>query len=156
MKEGQYLRIEEENKSEKSGDVHVRREKCAKIFITEERRLLEKVNTCRKGLNQFVHGVLNSSRETEKIAASIDDIARQANVIALMAAVEAERAEQEGRELSIMAKGARDMAMRSAETVKDTRRHIEYMVSILKSFNHVTQLSMEVLPGETGRGLKGR
>lgn len=79
-------------------------------------------------------------KETEKIAASIAEIARRANIIALMAAVEAGRAGKEKTGLSAMARKARSLAIKSADAVRDARKHIEYTVTTLESIHDVSQL----------------
>ena len=101
MKKGQCKGKKEKCLLEQSGNVHLPYKEYAKIFITG------------------------------KIAASIDDIARQANLIALMAAVEAGRAGKKQTGLSAMAAKARALAIKSSDAVSDTRTHIEHAVTIV-------------------------
>ena len=150
MNKSRHRGIKERNNSEQSGDIHALYEEYARIFITEKQTTFEKGNPRRKGLNQFIHGLLHSGRETGKIAKSIDEIARRANLIALMAAVEAQRAGKEGTACAAMAKEARDLAIMSAETVSNTRRHIEYAVTALENIHDISQLKMASLHEKQG------
>jgi len=150
MKKEQHRGRKEKNKSEQSGNLQVPHEEYAKIFITEERQILEKANTCMKCLNRFVNGVLFSGKETGKIAASSDEIARRANLIALMAAVEAGRAGKKQTGLSAMAGKTRALAIKSADAVSDTRTHIEHAVTTLESIYDISQLKMASLREKQG------
>ena len=90
-----------------------------------------------------IHALYEEYASIFIIAKSIDEIARRANIIALMAAVEAKRAGKEGTAFAAMAKEARDLAIMSADTVGDTSRYIENTVRIVESISVVTKLSMK-------------
>lgn len=115
MKKGQCKGKKEKCLLEQSGNVHLPYKEYAKIFITG------------------------------KIAASIDEIARRANLIALMAAVEAGRAGKEQTGLSAMAGNTRTLAIKSADAVSDTRTHIEHAVTIVESIHDISQMKMASL-----------
>ncbi len=112
MEKEQHKRRKEGNKSEQSGNLPARHEEDTKIFITG------------------------------KLAASIDDIARRANLISLMAAVEAGRAGKEQTGLSAMAGKTRYLAIKSAEAVSETRTHVEHAVTIVERIHDISQMKM--------------
>ncbi len=97
-----------------------------------------------------IHALYEEYASIFIIAKSIDEIARRANLIALMAAVEAKRAGNEGTAFAAMAKEARDLAIMSAETVSNTRRHIEYAVTALENIHDISQLKMASLHEKQG------
>jgi methyl-accepting chemotaxis protein len=65
------------------------------------------------------------SDDISRIIKVIDDIAFQTNILGLNAAVEAARAGEAVLGLAVAAEGARDLAQRSAQAVKDTAAMIE-------------------------------
>ena len=145
MKKGHYKGRKEKCLLEQLGNVHATREGPTEVLITEVRQMLETVNHCVKNLNHVMNGVSASGIEAGKIATSIDEIARQANLLSFVAAVEAGRSGEKGAGLSAMARKARSLAIKSADAVRDTRRHIEYAVTTLESISDISRLTMASL-----------
>jgi methyl-accepting chemotaxis protein len=104
--------------------------------------MLETGSLCVKNLNHVINEVSASVVEAGKLATSIDENARQVNLLALVAAVEAGRAGEKGVGLSAMARKARALAIKSADAVSDTRAHIEYAVTTLESICDISRLTM--------------
>lgn len=79
---------------------------------------------------------INSSAEgIKKVVIAIDDIAFQINLLALNANVEAARAGKYGKGFAVVAEEVRNLAVRSASSVKDTTRMVDEAIGNIQKGN---------------------
>lgn len=84
-----------------------------------------KGNEQMKNLMVAMDGINKSSEEIKKVVKVIDDIAFQINLLALNANVEAARAGKYGKGFAVVAEEVRNLAVRSADAVKETTGMVE-------------------------------
>ncbi|MBN1548373.1 MAG: Cache 3/Cache 2 fusion domain-containing protein [Syntrophaceae bacterium] len=94
-------------------------------LMREAQAAAKKVIECLGGLTASMQDVSVSSEQTSRIVKNIDEIAFQTNLLALNAAVEAARAGEAGAGFAVVSEEVRNLAMRAAESAKNTAGMIE-------------------------------
>jgi len=97
----------------------------ADTMMREASKAVAEANEAMQGLIVSMEGISRSSVETAKIIKTIDEIAFQTNLLALNAAVEAARAGEAGAGFAVVAGEVRNLAMRAAESARETALLIE-------------------------------
>lgn len=95
----------------------------------------EKGNVQMKDLVAAMTDINNSAEEIKKVTKTIDDISFQINLLALNANVEAARAGKYGKGFAVVAEEVRNLAVRSANSVKDTTRMVEEAITNIQRGN---------------------
>ncbi len=99
--------------------------------------LVLEANEKMDALVKAMEEISNSSDETKKIIATIEDIAFQTNILALNAAVEAARAGAAGKGFAVVADEVRNLAGKSAEAANNTTMLIEGTVEAIYRGNAI-------------------
>jgi methyl-accepting chemotaxis protein len=96
-------------------------------------------------MSDAIHAMEASANQTRTIMGAISEIAFQTNLLALNAAVEAARAGDAGRGFAVVADEVRNLALRSAEAVRNTEEIISQSVDRAKnSVSLASQVSSEL------------
>ncbi len=91
-------------------------------------RIVKQADNSMENLIDFMDKLSAVSKEIQKIVKNIDEIAFQTNLLSLNAAIEAARAGEVGAGFAVVAEEVRNLAMRSAESAKNTAKLIEETV----------------------------
>ena len=119
-------------------------------FMRDAQSAAKAVIECLGGLTTSMQDVSASSEQTSKIVKNIDEIAFQTNLLALNAAVEAARAGEAGAGFAVVASEVRNLALRAAESAKNTAGMIEDTVQKIKQGVELVRKTNEAF-GELGK-----
>ncbi|MHC1743530.1 MAG: methyl-accepting chemotaxis protein [Syntrophobacteraceae bacterium] len=97
-------------------------------LMQETNRIVKSANESMQQVTTSMEEISQASEETQKIVKTIDEIAFQTNLLALNAAVEAARAGEAGAGFAVVADEVRNLAMRAAESARNTAGLIESTV----------------------------
>jgi len=111
----------------------------AKALTAQAKQIVDKVDNQMRHMVTAIQEVTKSSEETGKIIKTIDEIAFQTNLLALNAAVEAARAGEAGAGFAVVADEVRNLAMRAAESAKNTSSLIENTIATVKNSRDLTE-----------------
>lgn len=105
-------------------------------------------------LKSAMTGINSSAEDIRKVVGVIDDIAFQINLLALNANVEAARAGKYGKGFAVVAEEVRNLAVRSADAVKETTAMVEAVVDNIGRGDEVSRRTAEQL-GDIVTGAAG-
>lgn len=105
----------------------------------------EKGNNQMKELVSAMTDINKSAEEINKVVKTIDDISFQINLLALNANVEAARAGKYGKGFAVVAEEVRNLAVRSANSVKETTRMVEEVIGNIQRGNALVEGSASQL-----------
>jgi methyl-accepting chemotaxis protein len=112
-------------------------------LMKEANQVITKAGQAMGALTSSMQEITRASEETGKIIKTIDEIAFQTNLLALNAAVEAARAGEAGAGFAVVADEVRNLAMRAAESAKNTAQLIEGTVKRVREGSTLVNSSSE-------------
>jgi len=115
----------------------------AKNMMNEAKEIVEKVENHMLEMEKAIENITKSSEETGKIIKTIDEIAFQTNLLALNAAVEAARAGEAGAGFAVVADEVRNLAMRAAESARNTATLIGDTIKAVRAGSELTVATKE-------------
>ena len=98
-----------------------------------------------KELNEAMENISGSSKKIGTIIATIEDIAFQITILALNAAVEAARAGTAGKGFAVVADEVSNLASKSDEAAKATKKLIESSIAAVTEGGHIVNKVTEAL-----------
>jgi len=105
----------------------------------------EKGNEQMKNLVSAMSDINTSAEEIRKVTKAIDDISFQINLLALNANVEAARAGKYGKGFAVVAEEVRNLAVRSADSVKETTRMVDEAIANIERGNNLVGVTAQQL-----------
>jgi methyl-accepting chemotaxis protein len=108
-------------------------------LMKETTRIVGRAGDTMAGLTTSMQEISRASEETQKIIKTIDEIAFQTNLLALNAAVEAARAGESGAGFAVVADEVRNLAMRAAESARNTATLIEGTVHRIRKGSELVE-----------------
>jgi len=105
----------------------------------------EQGNIQMQDLVAAMQDINKSAEEIKKIVKAIDDISFQINLLALNANVEAARAGKYGKGFAVVAEEVRNLAVRSANSVKDTTRMVDETIGNIERGNALVDVTAKQL-----------
>jgi len=118
--------------------------KQADGLMKEAGLLTDQANRGMTDLVASMNDIIASSERTSKIIKTIDEIAFQTNLLALNAAVEAARAGEAGAGFAVVADEVRNLALRAADSAKETSNIIEETKSKVQDGGKLMSTTSEV------------
>lgn len=110
---------------------------------------MNKLNSEVTGIHSMADGIVKSISkigvsidEYNKILAQIKSISDQTNILAINASIEAARAGQNGRGFAVVASEVRNLAIKSAETLKEAEEHT---VEIISNIGDIKEASKSIM-----------
>ena len=97
----------------------------ANTLMNDTKKIMTDANQAMDQLSGAMGAIASANAETSKIIKTIDEIAFQTNLLALNAAVEAARAGEVGAGFAVVADEVRNLAMRAAESARNTAQLLE-------------------------------
>jgi methyl-accepting chemotaxis protein len=116
----------------------------ANQLMSSGQEVVERANQAMAELTQAMAEISAAGEQTGKIVKTIDEIAFQTNLLALNAAVEAARAGEAGAGFAVVADEVRNLALRAAESAKNTASLIEQTVTKTKEGSALVQRTNSV------------
>ena len=117
------------NEIDKSAQDNLNLAKTAQSKSHEAAGQVEVCNSRMQEMEQAMRDILTGQKDIEKIIETIENIAFQTNILALNAAVEAARAGSAGKGFAVVADEVRNLASKSDQAAKQTKKLIEDSMS---------------------------
>ena len=123
-------------------------------LMKETSQIVGRANDSMGQLTVSMEEITHASEETQKIIKTIDEIAFQTNLLALNAAVEAARAGEAGAGFAVVADEVRNLAMRAAESARNTAALIEGTVKRVKGGSELVEKTSSEFSEASGMVVK--
>ena len=105
--------------------------KSAEGLMRQSEEMVSRANESMASLTNSMREISEGSRKMSDVIKTIDGIAFQTNLLALNASVEAARAGEAGAGFAVVASEVRNLAVRSAQSAKNTAAMIEGILNMV-------------------------